>query len=87
MHLTGREAFFILLVFILFHYLFILPSGGGSVPFVYPCKYDPASSRREDNIKMNLREVNCVSGNLMDLAQIIDQWRAYARAVMNHRVS
>ena len=31
----------ILLVFILFYYLFILPSGGGLVPFIHPRKYAP----------------------------------------------
>ena len=43
-------------------------------------------SRREDNIKMNLREVGCDPGEWMDLAEDRDQWRAYVRAVMNLRV-
>ena len=38
--------------------------------------------RREDNNKMNLREVSCDTGNWMDFAQVRDQWRAYVRAVM-----
>ena len=42
--------------------------------------------RWEDNIKMDLREVGCHSGHWIDLAEDRDQWRAYARAVMNLRV-
>ena len=37
--------------------------------------------RWEDNIKMNLREVDCDPGEWMDLAE-----DAYVRAVMNLRV-
>ena len=40
----------------------------------------------EDNIKMDLREVDCDPGEWMDLAEYRDQWRAYVRAVMNLRV-
>ena len=42
--------------------------------------------RWEDNIKMDLSEVGCDSGELLDLAEVKDQWRAYVRAVMNLRV-
>ena len=42
--------------------------------------------RWEDNIKMDLREVDSDPGQLVDLAEYIDQWQAYARAVMNLRV-
>ena len=41
--------------------------------------------RWEDNIKMDLREVGCVPGEWIDLAEDRDQWRAYVRAVMNLR--
>ena len=39
--------------------------------------------RWEDNIKMDLREVDCDPGEWIDLAEDRDQWRAYVRAVMN----
>ena len=42
--------------------------------------------RWEDNIKMDLREVGYDPGELVDLAEDRDQWRAYVRAVMNLRV-
>ena len=42
--------------------------------------------RWEDNIKMDLREVGCDPGNLIDLPEDRDQRRAYVRAVMNLRV-
>ena len=42
--------------------------------------------RWEDNIKMDLREVGYDPGELIDLAEDRDQWRAYVRAVMNLRV-
>ena len=42
--------------------------------------------RWEDNIKMDLREVGCDSGEWTDLAEVRDQWRAYVRAVMNLQV-
>ena len=41
--------------------------------------------RREDNIKMDLREVGCDPGEWIDLEDR-DQWRAYVRAVMKLRV-
>ena len=43
-------------------------------------------SRWEDNIKMNLREVDCVPGDWIALAEDRNQWRAYVRAVMNLRI-
>ena len=43
-------------------------------------------SRWEDNIQMDLREVGCDSGDLIDLAEDRNQWRAYLRAVMYLRV-
>ena len=42
--------------------------------------------RWEDNIKMDLREMGCVPGEWMDLAEDRDQWRASVRSVMNLRV-
>ena len=42
--------------------------------------------RWEDNIKMDLREVGCDTGDWIDLAEVRDQWRAYVRATMNLRV-
>ena len=39
--------------------------------------------RREDNIKVELREAGCDAGDWIDLAQERDQWRAYVRAIMN----
>ena len=42
--------------------------------------------RREDNIKMDLREVDCDPGDWIALAEEINQLRAYVRAVMNLRV-
>ena len=42
--------------------------------------------RWEDNIKMDLKEVDCVDRNWMDLAEDQDQWRAYVRVVMNLQV-
>ena len=39
----------------------------------------------EDNIKIDLREVGCDSGEWIELAQDRDQRRAYVRAVMNLR--
>ncbi|KAJ4426192.1 hypothetical protein ANN_27001 [Periplaneta americana] len=42
--------------------------------------------RREDNIKMDLREVGYDGRDWINLAQDRDQWRAYVRAAMNLRV-
>ena len=42
--------------------------------------------RWEDNIKMDLREVDCVPRNWIALAEDRVQWRAYVRAVINLRV-
>ena len=39
--------------------------------------------RREDNIKMHLREVGCDPRDWIALAEDRDQWRAYVRAVIN----
>jgi hypothetical protein len=36
-----------------------------------------------DNIKMNLREIELVSMDWIDLAQDRDQWRALVNTVMN----
>ena len=45
------------------------------------------SGRRwEDNIKMDLREVGCDTGDWITLAEDRNQWRTYVRAVMNLRV-
>ena len=42
--------------------------------------------RWEDNIKMDLREVGCDSGEWIAFVEDRNQWRAYVRAVMNLRV-
>ena len=42
--------------------------------------------RWKDNIKMDLREVDCDPREWISLAEDRDQWRAYLRAVMNLRV-
>ena len=42
--------------------------------------------RWEDNIKMDLREVGCNFGEWIDLAEDMDQWRAYVWTVMYLRV-
>ena len=42
--------------------------------------------RREDNIKLDLREVGCDPGEWIGLAEDRDRWRPYVRAVMNLRV-
>ena len=39
--------------------------------------------RWEDNIKMDLREVDCNPRNWIPLAEDGDQWRAYVRAAMS----
>jgi len=43
-------------------------------------------NRREDNIKMDLREVGGGFGDWMELAQDRDRWRALVSTVMNLRV-
>ena len=42
--------------------------------------------RWEDNIKMDLREMDCDSGDWVDLAEDRDQWQTYIRVVMNLQV-
>ena len=42
--------------------------------------------RWEDNIRMDLREVECGCVYWMELAQDRDRWRALVSAVMNLRV-
>jgi hypothetical protein len=42
--------------------------------------------KREDNIKMDLREVGWVGMDWIDLAEDTDRWRAVLNAVMNLRV-
>ena len=42
--------------------------------------------RREDNIKMDLKEVVCGGVDWIDLAQGRDRWQALMNAVMNLRV-
>ena len=43
--------------------------------------------RWEDNSEMDLRKVGYDPGDWIALAEDGEQWRAYARAVMNHRIS
>jgi hypothetical protein len=43
--------------------------------------------RREDNIKMNLRETEIDGANWIRLAQDRVQWRAFVNTVMDLRVS
>jgi hypothetical protein len=43
--------------------------------------------RWEDNIKMDLQEVGCLSVDWIDLAQDRDRWQAGVNAVMNFRVT
>jgi hypothetical protein len=43
--------------------------------------------RREDNIRMDLREIGCGVMDWIDLVQDRDQWRALVNTVMNLRVS
>jgi hypothetical protein len=42
--------------------------------------------RWEDNIKIDLKEMGCVSIDLIELAQDRERWRALVNAVMNLRV-
>jgi hypothetical protein len=42
--------------------------------------------RREDNIRINLREVECGCVDWMELAQDRDRWRGLVSEVMNLRV-
>ena len=39
--------------------------------------------RREDNIRMNLKEIAINTRNLVDLAQDEDYWRALVNAALN----
>jgi hypothetical protein len=41
--------------------------------------------RREDNIKMDLRERGWGDKNLIDLAQDRNRWRAFVNTIMNVR--
>jgi hypothetical protein len=43
-------------------------------------------SRREDTIKMDLKEVRCGGMDWIDLAQNKDGWRALVNVVMSLRV-
>jgi hypothetical protein len=42
--------------------------------------------RWEDNIRMDLRKVECGCVHWMDLASDRDRWRAFVSAVINFRV-
>jgi hypothetical protein len=43
--------------------------------------------KREDNIKLDFREVGCGSMDWIQLAHDRDRWRALVNAVMNLRVT
>ena len=43
--------------------------------------------RRQDNIRMDLKEIGINSRNWFDSAQNRDYWRAHANATLNLRVS
>jgi hypothetical protein len=43
--------------------------------------------RREDKVKMDLREIGWGDKDLIDLAQDRDRWRAFVNTVMNVWVS
>ena len=54
----------------------ILSVSGKTRPLGWPrCRW-------EDNIKTDLREVGCDAGDWLYLAQDMDQWLAYLRAVI-----
>jgi hypothetical protein len=42
--------------------------------------------RRMNNIKLDLREIGCDGVDWIDLAQNMDQWRAFVKTIMNLRV-
>ena len=42
--------------------------------------------RWEDNIKMDVRELGCVPGDWIALAEDRNQWQFYVREIMNFRV-
>ena len=42
--------------------------------------------RRQDNIKMDLRKVDCIPVDCIALAEDRDQWRVYVRAVINIQI-
>ena len=58
-------------------YRFLVGKPQGKRPLERPRR------RWEDNMKMDLREVGCDSGEWIDLAEYRDQWRVYVRAVTN----
>ena len=42
-------------------------------------------SKWEDNTKIDLREVGCIPGDWITLAEDRDKWRAYVRTVENRQ--
>ena len=54
--------------------------------FIYKALLGRPRRRREDNIKMDLREVGGGGGDWMELAQDRNRWRALVGTVRNLRV-
>jgi hypothetical protein len=61
-------------------YMILVGKPGGNRPLGRPRR------RREDNIRMDLREIGWGGMDGIDLAQDRDQWRALVNTVINLRV-
>jgi len=62
-------------------YRFLVEKPEGKKPLGRPRR------RWEDNIKMDFQEVGCRGMDLIELAQVMDRWRALVNAVMTLRVA